>query len=252
MSPILFLHISGAVVGLLSGAMAVMFRKGSGWHAAAGNVFFVSMVCMSSSAAWAAAFERPNRVNFMMGILTLYLVTTGWVTGRRKDGRPGLFDRIALLIVLADGLTGIAWGFKAAATAMRSLDKMPAPFYFVFGTIALLCAAADLRMIARGGFTGARRIARHLWRMCFPLWIAGMSLYPGQAKLFSKALRDTNLLTVPQWLLAAFTIYSLVRVLRNRAGRRKEPVQSAATQVKAAALSDDEMRVIAANVARYF
>jgi uncharacterized membrane protein len=235
MSPILFLHISGAVIGLLSGAMAVVFRKGSGWHAAAGNVFFVSMLCMSSSAAYVAVFERPNRVNLMMGILTFYLVSTAWVAAKRRDGKPGLFDRIALLVVLADGLAGIAWGFKAAATATRSLDKMPAPFYFVFGTIALLCAVADVRMIARGGYTGARRIARHLWRMCFPLWIAGMSLYPGQAKLFSKALRDTNLLTVPQWLLAVFTIYSLVRVLRSRAGRRKEAVLNAATEVKAAA-----------------
>jgi hypothetical protein len=220
MSPVLLLHISGAVVGLLSGAMAVLFRKGSGWHAAAGNVFFVSMLCMSSSAAYVAVFERPNRVNFMMGILTFYLVSTAWVAAKRRDGKPGLFDWVALLIVLADGLAGFVWGLMAASSSTGSLDKMPAPFYFVFGSIALLCAVADLRMIARGGYTGARRIARHLWRMCFPLWIAGMSLYPGQAKLFSKALRDTHLLTLPQWLLLAFMIFSLVRVLRSRARKQ--------------------------------
>lgn len=210
----LLIHISAAVVGLLSGAMAVVFRKGSGWHAAAGNVFFVSMLCMSSSAAYVAAFLRPNRVNFMMGVLVFYLVATAWVAARRRDGKPGMFDGIALLLVFADGAAGWIWGFQAAGTATRSLDKMPAPFYFVFGSIALLCAVADVRMIARGGFTGGRRIARHLWRMCLALWIAGMSLYPGQAKLFSKAMRDTHLLTVPQFLLIGFTVFSLYRVLR--------------------------------------
>ena len=37
------IHICGAVVGLLSGFMAMTFRKGSGLHGAAGSVFFVSM-----------------------------------------------------------------------------------------------------------------------------------------------------------------------------------------------------------------
>jgi len=215
-SPLLFIHICGAVIGLLSGAMAVVFRKGSGWHAAAGTVFFVSMLCMSSSAAYVAAFELPNRVNFMMSVLTFYLVATAWVAARRRDGKPGLFDWAALSLVLANGVAGIAWGIKAASSATGSLDKMPSPFYFVFATIALLCAVADIRMIARGGFTGGRRIARHLWRMCFALWITAMSLYPGRAQFFSKELRDTHLLMVPQWLLIGFMVFSLVRVLRSQ------------------------------------
>jgi hypothetical protein len=36
----------------------------------------------------------------------------------------------------------------------------------------LLAAAGDLRMLLRGGLFGAQRIARHLWRMCFGLFIA--------------------------------------------------------------------------------
>ncbi len=204
MSPLLIVHICAAIVGLLSGAMAVLFRKGSGWHAAAGNVFFISMLCMSSSAAYIAAFMKPNRLNFMMGVLTFYLVATAWVAARRRDGKPGMFDWIALVLVFADGAAGWVWGVRAAA-----------PIYFVFGSIALLCAIADVRMILRGGYTGGRRIARHLWRMCFALWIAAMSFYPGQAKLFSKALRDTNLLMVPQFLLIGFMAFSLYRVLKR-------------------------------------
>jgi len=31
----------------------------------------------------------------------------------------------------------------------------------------LLAAAGDIRMLVRGGVFGAKRIVRHLWRMCF-------------------------------------------------------------------------------------
>lgn len=72
-------------------------------------------------------------------------------------------------------------------------------------------------MIVRGGITGGRRVARHLWRMGLALLIATMSLYPGQAKLFSKALRDTNLLFIPMLLLVASMIFWLFRVRRTNA-----------------------------------
>jgi uncharacterized membrane protein len=235
-SPFLLIHICTAMVGLLSGAMAVVFPKGSGWHAAAGNVFFVSMLGMSSSAAYIATFLRPNHLNLMMGLLTFYLVATAWLAAKRRDGKIGLVDWGALLFILADGAAGVTWGLQAAASQAGTKDGMAPAFYFTFGTIALLCAAADIRMIVQGGFTGGRRIARHLWRMCFALWIAAMSLYPGQAKLFPKALRDTNLLIVPQLLLIVFTIWSLYRVLRrSKAKRRTQPDLATATQPKSVA-----------------
>jgi hypothetical protein len=216
----LLLHISGATVGLIAGAMAVLFRKGSRWHSAAGTVFFVSMLCMSTSAIYMAAFLRPNRVNFEVAVLTFYLVSTAWVAARRKDAKVNLFDWAALLVILTDGVAGIIWGFMAASSKTGKLDHMPAPAYFIFGGIALWCATNDMRMIARGGFTGARRIARHLWRMCLALLIAGLSLYPGQAKLFPAALRQTNLLIVPQILLLGFMIFSLYRISRAYRAKR--------------------------------
>lgn len=219
-SPFLLLHITGAITGLMAGAMAVLFRKGSRWHSAAGTVFFVSMLCMSGSAAFMAAFLRPNRLNLVVATLTLYLVTTAWVAARRKDAKINLFDRTALLIALTDGVFAITCGFLAASSKTGHLDHMPAAPYFLFGGIALWCATKDLRMIAHGGFTGPRRIARHLWRMCLALLIAGLSLYPGQAKLFPAAWRATNLLIVPQVLLFGFMILSLYRVSRAYRDKR--------------------------------
>jgi len=221
-SPLLLLHISGAVVGLLSGFLAMFLRKGSGLHAAAGSVFFVSMLSMSSSAVIIAAFFRPNGVNVIAGVLTFYLVATAWVSAKRRDGAIGLFDRIALLVILADGLVAVAWGIQAAGSPKGVKDGMPAPLYFMFGFFALLCAALDVRMLRRGGFTGPKRILRHLCRMSFALLITVLSFYPGNAKFLSPELKATNLLYVTHLLLLGSLIYWSVRM--RRAQRRSRPI----------------------------
>jgi uncharacterized membrane protein len=107
MSPILVLHICGGIVGLLSGGAAFAFRKGSSRHRAAGNVFFISMLCMSGGGAFMAAFMKPNIGNVFGGVLTFYLVATGWLTvyAQRGTNRP-LGNWLA-----AFGIGGGSWWF---------------------------------------------------------------------------------------------------------------------------------------------
>jgi hypothetical protein len=50
---------------------------------------------------------------------------------------------------------------------------------FFMGSVMLLAGAGDVRMLVRGGVFGAKRIARHLWRMCFGLFIAAGSFFLG-------------------------------------------------------------------------
>src|SRR5262249_39392590 len=137
-SPVVFVHICGAVIGLLSGYMAVLFRKGSGWHGAAGTVFFVSMLGMTASAAYAALFINPVRINFIVACLTFYLVSTAWRAAKRRDGGTDAFDVIAMLFVFADGGAAIASGLTGYT------DGMPIATYFIFGSIALLFALPNL------------------------------------------------------------------------------------------------------------
>jgi len=210
MLPLLILHVCSAAIGLLAGYSAMLFRKGSGLHGAAGTIFFVSMLSASGAGAYLAAFVHPNSGNVIGSTLTFYLVATAWVAARRRDGKPGLFDLVALLFGLAIAATAATWGFEAAESGPR--DGYPAPFYFIFGSIALLFAVADIRMMVRGGVFGAKRIARHLFRMCFALLFATLSFYPGQAKFFSKWIRATNLLYVPAVLLTGAMLLWLYRV----------------------------------------
>ena len=205
-------HVCSAAVGMLSGYMAMLFRKGSGLHGAAGSVFFLSMLAASAAGAILAGFIHPNSGNVIGSTLTFYLVSTAWVAAKRRDGKAGVFDWVALLFALAIAATAATWGVEAATSAKHSKDGYPAPFYFIFGTIVLLFAVSDVRMLVRGGVFGTKRIARHLWRMCMALLFASLSFYPGQAKFFPKWLRATNLMYVPHVLLAGAMLFALYRV----------------------------------------
>jgi hypothetical protein len=219
-SPLVYFHIWTALIGISFGSAALFFRKGSRLHRLSGNVFFIYMLSMSASAAYMAAFRKPVMINVVAGVLTFYLVATAWLTVIRKEGETGLLEFGLLLLVLADGSGALVFGREAANSATGLKDGMPAVSYFVFGSVALLCAALDVRMLIRGGVAGAQRIARHLWRMCFALLIAATSLFLGQPQLFSKAIHKTHLLYVPTIVIIVVMIFWLVRVLFTNAYKK--------------------------------
>jgi len=220
------IHISGAIVGLLSGFMAMAFRKGSGLHGAAGTVFFVSMLTMSAAGAYMAEFIKPNNGNVMGGVLTFYLVATGWRTARNRERKVGIFDWSALLTALAIGAAAVTWGLQAVNSKSGLKDGYPGGMYFFFGSIALLFAASDVRMIMRGGVSGAKRIARHLWRMSLALLFALVSFYPSRAHLFPKWFNETRLLYVPHVLLIGAMFFWLARVSSRKRVPQKNVVEA--------------------------
>jgi uncharacterized membrane protein len=211
-SPFLILHICGAVIGLLSGAPALFSRKGSRLHRSSGNIFFISMLVMTASAAY-LAFAKHQLINAIVGVLTFYLVATGWMAIKRNAGEIGLFEFGALLVALADVTCAFLFGWQATISVNGLRDGYPAAGYFVFGSIALLAAALDVNMLMRGGLTGAQRIARHLWRMCFAFLITVLSFFVGRQSLFPAAIVRTHLNALPVLLVAAVMFYWLYRVL---------------------------------------
>jgi len=211
-SPLLILHICGAIVGLLSGTAALMFLKGSRPHRAAGNVFFISMLAMSGSGAYMAAFIKPNMGNVFGGVLTFYLVATGWLTVMRKERQTGLLEFALLLTALAEGLGGLLLGREAAHSASGLKEGYPPVLYYVFGSVGLLFAAFDAKMLVRGGVAGGQRIARHLCRMCVAFLIAALSFFLGKQQHFPEAIRGSQMLNLPMVLIAVVMIYWLIRV----------------------------------------
>jgi len=180
LSPVLFFHICAGTSGLFSGAAALSFRKGSRWHVLAGRVFVGSMLAMAAGAVYLAIVKhQPNNIGG--GIFTFYLILTAWLTARRADGETSKFDWVAFLIPLALGTLTWFSGAEKMRTAGPPKDGVPAGMHFFMGCIMLLAAAGDVRMLARGGVLGTKRIPRHLWRMCFGLFIATGSFFLGPA-----------------------------------------------------------------------
>jgi uncharacterized membrane protein len=198
-SPLLPVHIAGGIVGLLSGTAALIFHKGGRWHVLAGKVFVASMLIMSAFAVYLAVLKhQPGNIGG--GILTFYLILTAWLTARRRDGQTGVYDWALLLIPL--GLGALTWmgGLQKMRSPAPPEDGVPAGMNFFMGTVMLLAAAGDLRMLLGGGVAGAKRVVRHLWRMCFGLFIAAGSFFLGPS---NRPLRLLSALGLGQHLSPA-------------------------------------------------
>ena len=208
-SPILIAHICGGTLGLLSGTAAMSFRKGSRRHVLAGKVFVASMLTMGAVAVYLAIVRhQPNNIGG--GIITIYLIGTAWLTARRRDGETSRFDWVVLLVPLTLGILTWMNGIKVVRSGADSQDGVPVGMTFFMGSVMLLAAAGDVRMLVRGGVLGAKRIARHLWRMCFGLFIAAGSFFMGPS---NRPLRLLSAVGIGQHLSPALFSTSLYLIL---------------------------------------
>jgi uncharacterized membrane protein len=211
-SPLLPVHIAGGIVGLLSGTAALCFRKGSPRHALAGKIFVASMLTMAAAAVYLAVL-RHQASNIVGGILTFYLIGTAWLTARRRDGETSRFDWIVLLIPLTLGVLNWMNGLQVVRSGASSQDGVPVGMIFFMGSVMLLAAAGDTRMLVRGGVSGTKRIVRHLWRMCFGLFIAAGSFFLGPS---NRPLRLLSAVGIGQHLPSALfgmTMYLILTIL---------------------------------------
>ncbi|HEV3039553.1 MAG TPA: hypothetical protein VHA33_17405 [Candidatus Angelobacter sp.] len=211
-SPILVIHICAGTLGLLSGTAAICFRKGSRLHVLAGRIFVASMLTMATGAVYLAIVRhQPNNIGG--GILTFYLIGTSWLTARRRDGETSRFDWLALLVPLALGILTWMNGVKVVRSGANSQDGVPVGMMFFMGSVMLLAAAGDVRMLVLGGVLGAKRISRHLWRMCFGLFIAAGSFFLGPS---NRPLRLLSTVGLGQHLpraLFSTSLYLLLSIL---------------------------------------
>lgn len=203
----ILLHIIGGLIGLASGAIALSTCKGGKLHRKSGMIFVYAMLVMSASGAVLAVL-RAERISIIAGLLTFYLVTTALLTVRRRAQGFDWAGTAALVFALIIGLLSIAFAIQG----LSSNDGLT-PMGFIFGTVALLAAFGDARLLLTRNIQWIQRIARHLWRMCFALWIATASFFLGQSDEFPEALRIMPLLCTPVLLVLLLMVYWLVRVL---------------------------------------
>ena len=74
----------------------------------------------------------------------------------------------------------------------------------------LLAAGSGLLIIRSAPLRGAKRIARHLWRMTFALWIVALSFFPRLTKFMPKPFGP--LVAVPVLAVLIALIYWMWRI----------------------------------------
>jgi uncharacterized membrane protein len=226
-SPLLPVHIAGGIIGIASGAAAMVFPKGGRSHALAGKVFVASMLTMAAAAVYLATIRhQPNNVGG--GILTFYLILTAWLTARGRDGETRLYEWLLMLVPLALGILGWAHAIQAARGRATQPAGVPIGMNFFMSSVMLLAAAGDIRMLLRHGVLGGKRIVRHLWRMCFGLFIATGSFFLGQQQVFPVWMRGSVILLILGVLPLPLLIFWLCRF--RFAGRYKAWRMQPATQ----------------------
>ena len=210
---ILPIHIIAGLIAIVAGYIAIFSLKGMKLHRKAGRVFVYSMLVLGVTAAMLG--------NVGGGLLAAYFAGTALLTVRQRDPGFHWIDVAATLVAITVGVQSMMHGIEALNTPRGNLKGVPWGMFFFLGTVALLAALGDIRAMWIGGLKGKHRIVRHLWRMCFSLFIATGSFFLGQAQVFPKPIRIFPLLAIPALLPLVLLIYWMVRVLFTKWYRRR-------------------------------
>ena len=217
-------HIGAGTTGLLSGTVALIARKGGRLHRTAGTVFVVAMLTMAALGAWIAAL-MPQRGTIVVGILTVYLVFTAWLTMRRRPNEIGVAEYVAFVVGAGCAVAMFVLGQMAQASPNPRVDALPFVVHYGFAVVMTIAAVSDIAMFVRRGVAGPARTARHLWRMCAALLTASISFFLGQQNVMPEFLRKSPVLYLPELAVLGLMIYWLVRTWLS--ARRKPAPQPA-------------------------
>lgn len=131
----LTLHIIGGAVGLFTGTINLVRKKGDLKHRLTGKIFTYSMLIAGFSSLFLSILH-PNYFLLMVGVFTIYLVGTGkrYIYLKMLGGqqRPKLIDWLITSSMLIAGILFIGFGIKHLL-----VQKYFGIIFIVFGTLGL-------------------------------------------------------------------------------------------------------------------
>ena len=228
---LLQIHIAAGVLAMILGAVALLTRKGATLHRRSGQLFVCSMLTMGATASVLGPISG--------GVMPAYFVVTALTTVRTVTAWTRWVNVSALVVAIVLALGSMSKGFKAFASPGGMLNGVPFFMLFFIGTVMAIAAAGDVRVMRSGPLRGGPRLARHLWRMCFALFIAAGSFFSIQArvaKILPEPFTTPAMRVLPIALVFISMFYWLWRVRSRRNGYsaimarrgRSEPASAAA------------------------
>jgi hypothetical protein len=205
------IHVLAGTLGLLTGYAALYASKGSAAHRKIGMTFAYTMLLMCLFGMFIAIGRGvAPEINIPAAVITAYLIITAVTTVR--PGFPGDRALHVALMLTALGIGVADSRFDIEAVSNGGVRKGMPDFPFVmFGTVAFLGVAGDARVLRSGARAGTSRIARHLWRMCFALFIAALSASFQFSRMVPQSLR-VPVMMIPMLVALGSMFYWLWRV----------------------------------------
>lgn len=221
------IHVAAGGLAIVLGAVALLVKKGGTLHRRSGLLFVWAMLVMGASAAILGLRNGLADGNVAAAVLTAYFVGTAWTTVRPPSPWTRRVNAAALAVAVGLALLAVVGGVRMIGSPGLSPGGVPfrtiGVMSFVLAGALLLAAAGDLRILRSGMPRGGARLARHLWRMCFALFIAAGSFFSIQervAKVLPEPFTTGPMRALPIVLLFGAMFYWLWRVR----GRRAPPV----------------------------
>ena len=217
---LLTIHIAAGGAAMVLGAIALIVKKGRTAHRRSGLLFVYAMLVMGASASILGVLENgPTDGNWLGGLMTAYFVVTALTTVRPASPWTRGINVAALAVAGGLALIDIVAGLMAFNSPRRFLNGVPFVMYFFLAIVLTLAATGDVRVLRIGVPHGGARLARHLWRMCFALFIAAGSFFSIRervAKILPDPFTSAPMRALPILLLFGAMFYWLWRVRRRR------------------------------------
>src|SRR5438105_11442449 len=215
---LLSIHIAAGGLAIVLGAVALLVKKGGTIHRRSGLLFVCSMLVLGTTAALLGFRKSPTDGNVFGGLMTVYFVVTALTAVRPVSAWTRRSNVAALIVAVGLALIDIAGGVKAFNSPRGSLNGVPFVMHFFIAGVMILAATGDVRIMRFGVPRGGQRLARHLWRMCFALFIAAGSLFSIRervAKILTQPFTTAPMRALPILLVFGAMFYWLWRVRRR-------------------------------------
>lgn len=151
---LLFLHIAGGTISLITGFYNIINRKGSKIHRKNGLIYVLGMFLATLSGI-ILAFIGDNQFLFLIGVFSFYLAFSGYRTVISKDVKnAGMLDILVAILTAIFSIYMVYAGFEFSNGKLMSIN----PVSLIFGCISLFYSAGDLLL-----FFGKRKAQKHHW-----------------------------------------------------------------------------------------
>ncbi|MCS6974817.1 MAG: hypothetical protein N2044_08340 [Cyclobacteriaceae bacterium] len=199
---LLLIHILGGSLGLITGILSMILKKGDQNHVRTGRIFFYSMMTTGSTSLILAVIN-PNEFLFTVGLFTLYMIISAkrYISSTTRNRMtPTLTDKIITGIMLAAGILFMVFGIFRI-TRMENFGIV----FITFGVIGLGFVFQDYRNFTGKSYFKNPGLLAHLQRMTGGFIAATTAFLVVNIRYFPEQIPD-----ILFWLLPTFLFTPLI------------------------------------------